>query len=418
MQSAVEARWRWRGLLAAPHRLAFFAAGVLFASIAVWWCAQLWMQHLQLAVPWYVLPATAHAILMTLGFMPLFMVGFLFTAGPKWLGMPPENAAGLLHYVWSTVAGWLVFMLGCHVSALLAALGVVLVLLAWAGMAWRFARLWYRSRVDDKVHATVVLGACVLGWIAMVVVAAGLLGGQQTVARAANFAALWMFVAVVFAAVSHRMIPFFSAAAIESLDTWRPMWLLTMLVGVLLLEGVFAVVDVLWQEPAVAWRWVQVGFELPVALLLLWLAVRWGLLRSLKIRMLAMLLGGFVWLGVAFGMQALSHAMMAWTQHQQSLGLAPLHAFAMGYLGATLFAMVTRVSCGHGGRTLVADNTAWAMYWLLQTAVVLRIASALLPGFAGMLLLLAVTVWTVVAVGWAVRYGRWFGRPRLDGRPG
>jgi uncharacterized protein involved in response to NO len=30
----------------------------------------------------------------------------------------------------------------------------------------------------------------------------------------------------------------------------------------------------------------------------------------------------------------------------------------------------------------------------------------------------AALFWTLATVGWALRYGRWFGQPRIDGRPG
>jgi len=81
-------------------------------------------------------------------------------------------------------------------------------------------------------------------------------------------------------------------------------------------------------------------------------------------------------------------------------------------------AMATRVSCGHGGRTLAADNLAWGLFWLVQLAAVLRVISAWWGAHAGVGLLVASGVWASAVVGWSVRYGRWFGRPRLDGRPG
>jgi uncharacterized protein involved in response to NO len=189
-------------------------------------------------------------------------------------------------------------------------------------------------------------------------------------------------------------------------------------VAILWCEGLFAVLDLwLWPAPE-ALRWLQVAFETPTAALMLWLAIRWGLVQSLKIRLLAMLHGGFLWLGIALALQAVSHTLMALSHDQQSLGLAPLHAMTMGYLGATLFAMATRVSSGHSGRPLAADNKAWALYWVVQCAVLLRVASAVWPTGGDLLLLAAVSVWVVATCGWALRYGSWFGRPRVDGRSG
>jgi len=140
--------------------------------------------------------------------------------------------------------------------------------------------------------------------------------------------------------------------------------------------------------------------------------------QSLRIRLLAMLHAGYVWLGVSFALAALSHGLMAASGDEASLGLAPLHALTMGYLGATLVAMTTRVAAGHSGRPLAADNLAWALYWTLQVAVLLRVGAAVVPEVGMPATLAAAVLWAVAAAGWALRYGSWLGRPRVDGRPG
>src|SRR5262249_19029258 len=160
-----------------------------------------------------------------------------------------------------------------------------------------------------------------------------------------------------FVAVAHRMIPFFTASAVATVDAWRPRVLLRIMAALVGAQAPFAAADALL--PATAgplWLTLRAVVELSGGALLLWLAVRWGLMQSVRIRLLAMLHMGFFWLGVAFALAAVSHALMATSDGALSLGLAPLHAFTMGYLGSTLVAMATRVMCGHGGRTLVADN--------------------------------------------------------------
>jgi uncharacterized protein involved in response to NO len=158
--------------------------------------------------------------------------------------------------------------------------------------------------------------------------------------------------------------------------------------------------------------------EAALASLMLGLALRWGFIQNLKIRLLAMLHGGFVWLGVALALNAVSHGLMAASGDTASLGLAPLHAMTMGYLGCTMFAMVTRISTGHGGRKESADNMVLWLYWVLQAAVILRVSAAIAEAFLQSLTLTAVAAWCVVMVSWAVRYGVWFGTPRPDGREG
>ena len=410
--------WRCSWLLAAPHRLAFFSGAIMMATIALWWTTILLARTNNMQVVWMMTPSTAHALLMSLGFMPLFFVGFLFTAGPKWLDVPEIPTRALLPLVVLTLLGWVVCLIGLHTFEELGATGLFLVAAAWTGFTWKFGALWWISRATDKVHVNVLLAACGFGVVALWGITLGSFLREDGVVRFLTQTALWIFVAPVFAAVSHRMIPFFSTSALPVLDAWRPMWLLHCLVAILAFEGVMSGVEVwLWPVPT-SIRWLQVALEVPAAALMLWLAVRWGLIQSLKIRLLAMLHGGFLWLGITLALQAVSHSLMALSQNQQSLGLAPTHAMTMGYLGATLLAMGTRVASGHSGRPLAADNTAWALYWVLQTAIALRVLAAMWPTSGNWPLVVAAAVWSLAVSGWAMRYGSWFGRPRLDGRPG
>lgn len=412
------APWRLRWLLAAPHRLAFFMAALMLAMSSIWWAAVLVTRAVNVALPWAVPAPAAHALLMSMGFMPLFFAGFLFTAGPKWLGLPEVTARSLLPALSLMLAGWLGVLIGFHIHALVASAGVALVAAGWTVLSLKFLRLLRQSRVPDRVHASLVAVACSVGVITLWTAVLSLALGSTLLLRVATQVGLWGFIATVFVTVSHRMIPFFGSSAVAFLDAWRPLWLLWVMVAMLWLEAGFSAADLAWWPGSAAVRWGQVAVELPFSLLMLWLALRWGLVQSLKIRLLAMLHGGFTWLGISFALNALSHALMALTDGELSLGLAPLHAMTMGYLGATMLATTTRVSSGHGGRPVAADNIAWTLYWILQSAVLLRVIAALWPAAGTAFTLLAIAAWTVATVGWAVRYGRWFGRPRLDGRPG
>jgi uncharacterized protein involved in response to NO len=151
---------------------------------------------------------------------------------------------------------------------------------------------------------------------------------------------------------------------------------------------------------------------------MLWLAGRWGLVPSLRVRLLAMLHAAFVWLGLALALAAASHARVAMLGEGAALGLAPLHALTIGYLGVTLIAMLTRVAAGHSGRPLAADDLALALYLALHAAAAARVAASLWPDAGKALTLAAVIAWALGCIGWALRYGNRPGRPRADGRPG
>ncbi len=409
--------WRWSTLLQAPHRLSFFTAAAVMAVAAAWW----WLEMLSRSTGWLsgpsAVPATVvHAVVMSLGFMPLFFCGFLFTAGPKWLQMPEVTAHSILKPVAAVATGWAVLMLGAQVHHLMSAAGVALATVGWLRLTVRFVRMLRQSPAGDRLHASLIAGACAIGVLAMGAAAVGLATQAYGMTRLAALLGLWWFVVPVYVVVAHRMLPFFTASALPVLDAWRPNWLLWTLLGLVALQGLWVVTDALGgasQPVLMAVRGVSAAAS---SVLVLALAVRWGLLKSLRIRLLAMLHLGFVWLGVALGLDAVSALLGVWGG--ASLGLLPLHALTMGFLGSVLMAMATRVTCGHGGRALTADNLVWALFCGLQLATVLRLVAVLWSAQASLLLLAAASLWLVVMGGWALRYGRWYGRPRIDGRPG
>ncbi|WP_374592324.1 NnrS family protein [Aquabacterium sp.] len=416
------APWRWVVLLNAPHRLAFFSAAVVMTLSAAWWWVEIFsrlpagpLAHAGLTLGAAVPATFVHALVMSLGFMPLFFCGFLFTAGPKWLQMPEVAASAIARPVAVMVLGWAGWLIGAHVGHLLAAAGLVLVVGGWARLTVRFIDLVRRSPARDRLHASVIAVACVVGVAVLASAAVGALAQHWAAVRLAALLGLWWFVVPVYVTVAHRMIPFFTASALPVLDAWRPNWLLWTLLAAVGLQGGWVLTDALaWQSPGL--NGARVFSSGVFGLLVLALAVRWGLVQSLRIRLLAMLHLGFVWLGVALLLDAVAVACESISG--VTLNLLPLHALTMGFLGSVLIAMVTRVSCGHGGRPLAADNLVWGLFWTLQGAVVLRLVGAIWAAQAPVILLAAASVWLIAVGGWAVRYGRWYGRPRLDGRPG
>ena len=412
------APWRAARLLDAPHRLAFFAAAVNMTALAVWWLLALVARYAGWPLPWAVPPGAAHALALSMGFMPLFIVGFAFTAGPRWLGLPAVAAGALLRPVLAMVAGWAVALVGFHASAALAGAGMLCAALGWLAVVGRFARMVAASSAPDRMHARGVLVAGIVGAVAMLLGAVAVVFAQVDLVRAAALAAIWWFLAPTFTVVAHRMLPFFTAGVLPERPPWRPDWELHALLATLVAAGAGELASLVpWAEPRMLHGAVA-ALTAPGAVLALWLALRWGLWSARRQGLLAMLHWGFAWLGVALALLAASHGLAAWRGGFPPLGLAPLHALTLGYLGATLVAMITRVSAGHSGRPVAADAIAWRLYLALQAAALLRVAAAVWVGLPAAVLLLAAGLWAVAGAGWAWRYGGWLGQPRADGRPG
>lgn len=392
---------------------------LILVAASLWWLSvQIDRVSGALGLASTVPPTLTHAAVMVLGFMPLFFSGFLFTAGPNWLRVAPPTAGYLLWPLGLQTVGWLLWLTGAHTKVELALLGL---LLALAGLAWMFQIYWRlvrQSTVEDRIHAKAVGWGGVVGVACLAGVTLAQVLGQVDWALVLVRTALWGFIVVVFVAVAHRMIPFFTSGVLPLIEIWRPFWVLWLMLGVAAWEVLAVWVDFVAPSNRAwpAWTLLCTVVETIAGGVLLWLAVVWGLVQSLKIRLLAMLHVGFVWFGVALLYSALSQGLWLATD-RPVLGLGALHALSMGFLGSIMIAMVTRVSCGHSGRALVADNLVWGLFGALQAVVGIRLLAAV-DGMPAWLTLLAAFGWAAVVIIWGLRYGNWYGRPRIDGKPG
>ena len=85
---------------------------------------------------------------------------------------------------------------------------------------------------------------------------------------------------------------------------------------------------------------------------------------------------------------------------------AGIHALTAGAMGSMTLAVMTRATLGHTGRALAADRWTTAVYLLVATAAVLRIATPLLAEAYLPLLWASGVAWIAAFGTFAVRYGR------------
>jgi uncharacterized protein involved in response to NO len=385
----------------------------VLAGSALWWLAWLLARHaFDAAWPWLVPPGLAHGLLFSFGFMPLFFAGFLFTAAPKWLGLPPVPARDLLRPVVAVAAGWGLFGCAVHLHPLPAAAAVLVAALGWHALVRRLAALVALGTRPDRTHLRLIVAASRLGVLAQLAAAAMLAAGREDLARAALQLGLWGFVAPVFVVAVHRLLPVFDDDVAPALAARQPRWLLSTLVVLCLAQWPFALADLWWWPQPPAWQLAQAALDGAAAIGVLALAARWLRLQGLRFRLVAMLQLAVAWLGVAFALAAASQALLWASEGTRSLGLAAQHAFSMGFLGSAMMAMVTRVGSGLAGRTVAADGLAWALFGLLQLAVLLRIAAAAWPALEPALLPATAAAWCAAVAAWALRQAAWSGRAR------
>lgn len=418
----LDRHWRSRYLLLAPHRLGFFLAVWVLVLVSGWWLLTMAGRlYPALALPQALPASITHAAAMSFGFFPLFFSGFLFTAAPKWLGLPPIQATALRPALLLQTGGWTVGLGATHFDAQAAWAGFAA---GGAGLIWITASLWRmvrRSRIEDRLHTKIIGTACIVGCAAVIGVIGSLYAEASMVAMASVRTGLWGFVVVVYLTVAHRMIPFFTSSAMPWIESKAPFWVLWLMLAAAAFEVLAAWIEVngpVLPPFTTTWMLTRGMLETSIGLVLLWLARVWALQQSPRShRLLFMLYTGFLWLCAALLLSGVTQ-FLGLAQGAAVLSLGALHALTMGCLGSLLMAMVTRVSCGHSGRALVADRWVWSLFWALQCATVVRIAGAATSPWATSLTMAASVLWFVTVSAWGLRLSAWFGRLRADGRPG
>lgn len=397
---------------AAPHRVMFLSGTVQALVLMAFWSVEVGGRYAGLwAVPAWPLqtllpPSTLHALLISCGVFPLFIFGFILTAGPRWQGAGELARRDFLPAFLLLASGWLLVWAALLLPRLLV-VGLALALAGWVAVALTLTRI-ARHRASEREHIVFVALAAWLGAAGLGAFAVLAAGGASWWARLGTSLAIWGFLLPVFVTVAHRMLPFFTSSAVRGYVVHRPAWALRVLLGASLAHGVLTFLE------QTQWLW---WVDLPAALVAGRLKWLWWSRAAMQNRMLAVLHLAFAWLGVAFALFALQ-SMVAGV-FPGFLGQAPLHALTLGFFASMLLGMASRVTMGHSGRPVAADNAMWWAFCMMQAAAIMRVVSewSALPA-AYRLMWLSSLFWLGAFALWAGRYAPAFWRPRADGKSG
>ena len=400
----------WRTFSAAPHRMMFFGGAVQGIAAVAWWLADLLGRYGGLYPPltWPVPPPWAHGFLMIYGFFPFFIFGFLMTTYPNWMNGEPVPRRRYVPAFLLLAGGVLLFYLGLFTGKPVLAAGVAIMAAGWGVALYALWRVLVTAPHPDKRHPIVTTVALAVGWLGLLAYFLWLLTDAGLLAVFALRGGVWFVLLPILVTVSHRMIPFFSSRVLENYRIVRPDWALWVMLAGAAGHGALEIAGL------VPWLWLA---DLPFLLTTAYLSWAWGLLKSFRVRLLAVLHIAFAWLSVGLALSAVQSlaALGGW----MVLGLAPLHAIALGYFASMVLGMGARVTLGHSGRELVGDGATWGLFLGFQAAAVARVLGDLPLGLpAGHLYLLAALVWLACFGPWAAKYGPAYWRARIDGRPG
>jgi uncharacterized protein involved in response to NO len=376
-------------LLALGFRpLYLLAAAFAAVSVPAWLASYYGMAGpFRVGLAWHV-----HEMLF--GFVMAVVVGFLYTAARNWTGLWTPRGAQL----GAIVGLWLAGRAAMFAAPPLAAAAVDFAFLPVA--AWPLYRVFKQANNKRNMFLVGLLGLLAL---ANAVFHAGVLGWLDVAPTRPIYAAI-IVVVVIETAIAGRVIPMFTSNAVAGVKTLtnartdKAALALTAAAGLAWVLALPAAVT----APLALGAAVAQGVRLK----------GWKPLCTLHNPLLWILHVSYAWIPSGFLLLALAQFGLV-TQS------AAVHLLGVGALAGLILGMITRTALGHTGRPLASGPMETAMYVLIQLAVLLRLAAALVPGGARDPLLVGAGVcWTAAFTLYAAVYGPYLYRPRLDGREG
>ncbi len=368
----------------------FYLAAAAFAAVAVpiWVAALVGVLSPPMAGIWW------HAHEMIFGFAAAVVVGFLFTAGRNWTGLPTPTGGILAALVVLWLAGRLLMAFDSGIAGALvdvALLPVAAVLLA---------RVLWRAGSRRNYVIVVILALLSLANLAFHL---GRLGMLPIDPLAALHAALAVLI-VLETTIGGRVIPSFTASAIKGVRQWQRRWLnIAAIAFTALALGAWVflpgeTVAVLLAMTAATFQFIRCAGWNP------WATRRQPLLWVLHV--------SHMWIPV--GLTLLAASQLGWLPRS-----AGVHALTIGATAGLIIGMITRTALGHTGRPITATRIETAAYVLVQLAAVARVTTLLAgPGASLAGIHAAATCWTLAFVLYLWRYTPFLVRPRIDGQPG
>lgn len=369
----------------------FYLLASAFAALSV----LLWSLQFTGHLPAPYLPAPLwHAHEMLFGFTLAVVVGFLFTAGRNWTGLPTPTGGKLaaLAVLW-IAARVLVLSPWAWASAVVnaafplaaaVALGIPFVRAGNRRNYFFLALLALLAAATLAIHLEHLGVIAVPGWV-----------GIQVALDVVLF---------ILCVMGGRVIPMFTNNGIPGAQAKRQPLLEKAALGSVL---ALLAADVLQLPGAAIAAVAAVAGAAHLARWLLWQP--WTTLRTPLVWVLHL---AYLWIPVHLAMRGF--AGMGWMATSPAA-----HALTVGAVGGLIIGMMTRTARGHTGRPLRADSRDVTAYVLVALAAFVRVLGPVIAP-ASMLeaVLVSGVLWSAGFAVYFVTYWSVLTRPRLDGKPG
>lgn len=331
---------------------------------------------------------------MIFGFAAATIVGFLFTAGRVWTGLPTPRGLHLASYA--------VLWLAARVAGVTGRYPVFMVLdLVFLPLAAAcFFDLVIKSRNYRNLGIAAILAALAALNLASHLAHAGLLPmGLRTPMHGAV-----LLVTLLESVMAGRIVPSFTMNALKGVQIPAKPLVDRLTTAATLVAGL---IWMAWPEHRLSS--LLLGLASALHLSRSW---RWKSWAVAKAPLLWILHLSYLWVGLGLALLSASAA-----------GLLPasvaIHALSVGAMGGLILGMITRTALGHTGRALSAGRLEIMAYALVMGAALTRVLLPLAgPSAHALAIPLAAGLWALAFGLYLVRYLPMLMAARVDGREG
>lgn len=369
----------------------FYLLASAFAALSI----LLWSLQFTGRLPAPYLPAPLwHAHEMLFGFTLAVVVGFLFTAGRNWTGLPTptEGKLAALAVLWIAGRvlvlspwGWASALVNAAFPlAAAVALGIPFVRSGNRRNYFFLVLLALLACATFAVHLEQLGVIAVPGWV-----------GIQLALDVVLF---------ILCVMGGRVIPMFTNNGVPGAQAKRQPWLEKAALGSVL---ALLAADVLRLPAPVLVAVAAVAALAHLARWLLWQP--WTTLRAPLVWVLHL---AYLWIPVHLALRGFAAA--GWMATSPAA-----HALTVGAVGGLIIGMMTRTARGHTGRPLRADARDATAFVLVALAAFVRVLGPVIaPAWMLQAILVSGVLWSAGFAVYFVAYWNVLTRPRLDGKPG
>jgi len=367
-----------------PHQ-PFFLLAFINAIVAM----VLFMLSFKGSILLTLSPSTFHAYsLIYLLFTPAFLA-FVFTTFPRFSSTPSIQNSLYLKVFSLFAIGSLLVIFGSIFSSTLNILGMLVTL---GGHLWAIIileEIYSSSEIEDKHDIFWILLTMIFGFLSHLLFVTGHIFWQPIQDLAVQIA-IYLYLFMLAFSVAQRMVPFFSHCIIEK-NIYLLKALTTFLILHILLETIYPHLSFI--------------IDAIIALILGRELLRWNLPFPNPNPLLWILHVALIWIPIAFSFAAISNLISL--IDGTSFLFLDIHILVLGFVFTILIGFGTRVTLGHSGNQMLADNWIKILFNMTQLVVISRLITSMTMAWGWNFIIffdISVTLWVITFVFWILKF--------------